>query len=215
MNDGRQPLFAWPGARHLGEMAILSAAVLLLFVIVYGGADWVTGFRNRHHAHLPMELQIPFVPAAVIGYMSLYGLFAIAPFILRTKRELRALAATLATAIVVGGICFLLFPAELAFPEPTKLGEWQKLYAVADQINLHYNLVPSLHVALAIICVDLFARRAVLMGALVFWLWGAAVCASTVFLHQHHLVDVAAGLVLALAVNRVVYPRLTEKTAVE
>jgi membrane-associated phospholipid phosphatase len=215
MNDGRPPLFAWPGARHLGEMAILSAAILLLFTVVYGGADWVTGFRERHHVHLPMELQIPFVPAAVVGYMSLYGLFAIVPFILRTQRELRAVAASLAAAIVVGGICFLLLPAELAFPEPTNLGQWQELYAVADQINLHYNLVPSLHVALAIICVDLFARRAGLMGALTFWAWGAVVCASTVFLHQHHLVDVVGGLVLALAVNRTVYRRLAEKTADE
>jgi len=215
MSHGRPPLFAWPGVRHLGETAILSAAILLLFTVVYGGADWVTGLRERHHVHLPIELQIPFVPAAVVGYMSLYGLFAIAPFILRTQRELRALAASLATAIVGGGICFLLYPAELAFPEPTDLGQWQKLYAVADRINLHYNLVPSLHVALAIICVDLFARRAGRVGALVFWIWGAVVCASTVLLHQHHLVDVAAGLVLALAVNRLVYPRLAEKTAVE
>jgi len=215
MSHGRPPLFAWPGARHLGHMVILSGAVLLLFIVVYGGADWTTGFRERHHVHLPIELQIPFVPAAVVGYMSLYGLFAMAPFILRTQRELRALAASLATAIIIGGICFLLFPAELAFPEPTDLGHWQKFYAIADLINLHYNLVPSLHVALAIICVDLFARRAGLMGALAFWIWGAVVCASTVFLHQHHLVDVAAGLALALAVNRTVYPCLVEKTAVE
>jgi membrane-associated phospholipid phosphatase len=215
MSDGRPPLFAWPGARHLAETAFLSAGVLSLFIVVYGGADWVTGFRERHHVHLPIELQIPFVPAAVAGYMSLYGLFAIAPFILRSRCALRALAATLATAIVGGGICFLLFPAELAFPQPTDLGQWQNLYAVADRINLRYNLVPSLHVALAITCVDLFARRAGVMGALAFWLWGAAVCVSTVLLHQHHLVDVAAGLALALAVNRIVYPRLAEKTAVE
>jgi membrane-associated phospholipid phosphatase len=215
VSDGPPPLFAWPGARHLGETVILSAAVLLLFAVVYGGADWVTGFRGRHHVHLPFELQIPFVPAAVVGYMSLYGLFAIAPFILRRQRELRALAGTLAAAIVVGGICFLLFPAELAFPEPTNLGEWQGLYAVADLINLRYNLVPSLHVALTIICVDLFSRRAGWMAALVFWTWGAAICASTVLLHQHHLLDVAAGLALALAVNRIVYPRLAKKTAVE
>jgi membrane-associated phospholipid phosphatase len=214
VSDGRAPLFAWPGARHLGEMVILSAAVLLLFTVVYGGADWETGFRERHHVHLPFELQIPFVPAAVVGYMSLYGLFAIAPFILRTQHELRALAGTLAAAIVVGGVCFLLFPAELAFPEPTDFGEWKGLYAIADVINLRYNLVPSLHVALTIICVDLFSRRAGWMAALAFWAWGAALCASTVLLHQHHLLDVAAGLVLALAVNRTVYPRLAEKTAV-
>ena len=118
------------------------------------------------------------------------------------------MAGTLAVAIVGGGICFLLFPAESAFPEPTVLGNWQGLYAVADFINLRYNLVPSLHVTLTVICVDLFARRAGTVGALAFWGWGLAVSASTVLLHQHHLLDVATGLVLALGVNRLVYPRL-------
>lgn len=206
----RPPLFAWPGTAHLRDMALLSAALMLLFLIVYGGADWVSGFRERHHVHLPFELQIPFVPAAVLGYMSMYGLFALAPFILRTQRELRALAGTLAVAIIAGGICFLAYPAEVGFPEPTSLGDWQGLYAFADLINLRYNLVPSLHVALTIICVDLFARRAGLFAALAFWGWGVAVSASTVFLHQHHLLDVATGLILALGVSRLVYPRLVD-----
>ncbi len=208
MSIERPPLFAWPGAAHLWETALLSAAVMLLFAFVYGGADWVTGFRERHHVQLPFELQIPFVPAAVVGYMSLYGLFVLAPFILRTRCELRALAAALAVAIIAGGVCFLIYPAEGAFPEPTNLGAWKGLYTFADCINLRYNMVPSLHVTLTLICVTVFARRAGTAGALAFWVWGVAICVSTVLLHQHHLLDVATGLILALGVNRLVYPRL-------
>jgi membrane-associated phospholipid phosphatase len=214
MSDSRPPLFAWPGWQHLGEALVLSLAVLLLFSVVYGGADWVTAFRERHHVHLPFELTIPFVPASVLGYMSMYGLFMIAPLILRTRRELRALAATLASAIVAGGICFLLFPAELAFREPTDLGGWRDLFAVADRINLRYNLVPSLHVALSLVCVDLFARRASLAGTFVFWCWGLAISVSTLILHQHHLLDVVTGAILALGVNRAVFARLTAEPAV-
>jgi membrane-associated phospholipid phosphatase len=208
MSASRPPLLAWPGWRHLGEALALSLAVLLLFSIVYGGADWLTGFRMRHHVHLPIELMIPFVPASVLGYMSMYGLFMIAPLILRTRRELLALAATLAVAIIAGGICFLLLPAELAFPEPTSLGGWRDLFAIADWINLRYNLVPSLHVALSLVCVDLFARRAGLAGALAFWTWGLAISVSTLLLHQHHLLDVATGAILALGVNRAIFSRL-------
>jgi membrane-associated phospholipid phosphatase len=214
MSDTRPPLLAWPGWRNVGEALVLSLAVLVLFSIVYGGADWVTGFRERHYVHLPFELRIPFVPASVLGYMSMYGLFMIAPLILRTRRELRALAASLAAAIVAGGICFLLLPAELAFPEPTDLGGWDDLFALADQINLRYNLVPSLHVALSLVCVDLYARRSGAAGALAFWSWGLTICASTLLLHQHHLLDVVTGAVLALVVNRTVYVRLTAEPMV-
>lgn len=214
MTNGRPPLLAWPGARHLRETGIPFAAVMLLFTAVYGGADWVTGLRERQHVHMPFELQIPFVPAAVIGYMSLYGLFAMAPFILRTRGELRALAGTLAAAIVIAGVCFLLLPAEAAFEKPTDLGGWQGLYDIADAINLDYNLVPSLHATLAVICIDLFARRAGAAAAIALWAWGVVICASTVLLHQHHLLDVGAGLFLALVVNRMVYPRFLRKTAV-
>jgi membrane-associated phospholipid phosphatase len=213
MSDRRPALFAWPGWQHLFDALVLSLAVLFLFSVVYGGADWVTGYRDRHWVHLPMELQIPFVPAMVLGYLSIYGLFAMAPFILRTRRELRALAATLAAAIVVGGICFLLFPAETAFPEPTDLGVWRGLYATADKINLRYNLVPSLHVALSLVCVDIFARRSGRLGAILFWSWGLAIGASTLLLHQHHLLDVGTGVVLALGGNRTVYARLTQTDA--
>jgi membrane-associated phospholipid phosphatase len=213
VSDSRPALFAWPGWRHLYEALLLSLGVLVLFSVVYGGADWVTGYRDRHWVHLPFELKIPFVPAMVLGYMSMYGLFAMAPFILRTRRELRALAATLAAAIVLGGICFLLYPAELAFSEPTDLGVWRGLFTIADQINLRYNLVPSLHVALSLVCVDIFARRSGQLGAIVFWSWGLAISASTLLLHQHHLVDVATGVILALGVNRTVYVRLTAESA--
>jgi membrane-associated phospholipid phosphatase len=40
----------------------------------------------------------------------------------------------------------------------------------------------------------------------VYLAWLAIVCASTVLTHRHHLLDVAAGLAIAVAV-RTVFPR--------
>ncbi len=64
--------------------------------------------------------------------MSLEILFCAAPLILRTGRELRALAITLALVTLCGGICFLLFPAELDFPIPQELGFCAGLFRFAD-----------------------------------------------------------------------------------
>ena len=204
------PFLAWPGWAHLRYALALSIANTLWFVLVYGGMDALTARRSfRVPVHFPAELAIPFVPAMTLFYMSIYLLFWMAPFVLRTRREFRALVITLAFAIFVGGIGFLLFPADLAFAQPREeeLGIWAGMFHLADRMNLTYNLLPSLHVAFAVICVAIFSTRAPVAGKVLLWIWAAMVAASTVLIHQHHLLDVATGWLLALVcVNSVFRP---------
>ncbi|MEX2138993.1 MAG: phosphatase PAP2 family protein [Pirellulales bacterium] len=135
----------------------------------------------------------------------MYGLFVLAPFLLRTQRELRALAGALVASILVASVCFLLWPAEAAFSEPEDLGIWAGLYHAADRINLRYNMVPSLHVALSIATVSILARRVTRWVAALLWSWGALISLSTLLTHQHHLLDVATGAVLGIAVDCLVF----------
>jgi membrane-associated phospholipid phosphatase len=170
---------------------------------VYGGADWFTAHRTtRVRIHLDAELSLPLIPAFTIGYMSIYLLFLAAPFVLRTRRELAALAVSQTMAILFAGIVFLLLPAQLAFPPPQNLGPWEGLFRFADRLNLDYNLVPSLHVALSVICIEMFAPHATPAGRLALRSWGLFIAVSTLFTHQHHLLDVITGYGLALAVVR-------------
>ena len=202
------PFFAWPGWPHLRYATLLSIANTLWFVLVYDGMDALTARRSfRVPVHFPAELAIPFVPAMTLFYMSIYLLFWMAPFVLRTRREFRALVVTMAVAIFCGGIGFLLFPANLAFAQPREedLGVWSALFHFADKLNLTYNLLPSLHVAFAVICVAVFSARAPLTGKVLLWFWAAMVAASTVLIHQHHLLDVATGWLLALLCVRYVF----------
>jgi membrane-associated phospholipid phosphatase len=145
-----------------------------------------------------------------VFYMSLYLLFLLAPFVLRTRREIRALVATLALVIVCGGVAFLLCPAELAFapPREEELGLWAGLYHCADNLNLTYNLVPSLHVTFGAVCAAVFSPRAPAAGKIVFWSWAILIAASTVLIHQHHALDVVTGWLLASVGVRVVFRRL-------
>jgi membrane-associated phospholipid phosphatase len=205
------PFLAWPGWAHLRYAAVLSIFNTLWFVLVYGGMDALTARRSfRVPVHFPAELAIPFLPAMTLFYMSVYVLFWMAPFVLRTRRDFRALVITLAFAIFCGGIGFLLFPAELAFRPPREqdLGIWAALFHFADKLNLTYNLLPSLHVTFAVICVAIFSARAPLVGKVFLWIWAAMVAASTVLIHQHHLLDVATGWLLALVCVKSVSDRL-------
>ncbi|MFL6291506.1 MAG: phosphatase PAP2 family protein [Thermoanaerobaculia bacterium] len=200
-----EPFLAWPGWPHLREAAVLSLANALWFALVYGGADWLTAHRAfRVPVHFAAELRIPFVPGMTVFYMSLYILFFLAPFILRTRRELRALVGAMAVAILASGIAFLLFPAELAFApaRPEDLGIWAGLYRVADGLNLTYNLLPSLHVTFAVLCVSAFSPRAPRMVRVLLWLWALLIAASTVLIHQHHVLDAVTGWLLATLLAR-------------
>jgi membrane-associated phospholipid phosphatase len=208
MKSGRTPLLAWPGWRLLGFTALLGTAVAACFGMVYGGTDYLTGLHHtRVRIHLNAELSIPFVPAAVMVYLSLNVLFAAAPFILRRRQELAALAVTLMLMIMCAGIVFLLMPAEPAFRPVIYTGFWSGPYEFARKIALQHNMVPSLHVAFAVSLVGAYASRANSRQRMVLWTWAGAIAISTLLTHQHHVLDVITGWALGLAGKHWVFDR--------
>jgi membrane-associated phospholipid phosphatase len=208
--EPRAPFLAWPGWRHIGYAALVSLPNTLWFMLVYVGADLLTAHRTfRVRVHFSAELYIPLVPAMTVFYMSIYLLFLAAPFILRERHEVRALVGTLALIILCSGLGFLLFPASLAFATPgeEELGGWSGLFHLADRLNLTYNLLPSLHVALAVACIAVYSSRAPLVGKALVWLWGLMIAVSTVLTHQHHVLDAITAWLLAVACVKVVFSR--------
>jgi membrane-associated phospholipid phosphatase len=204
--SGPGRFLGWPGWGVLGYAAALGAAQTLCFFVVFGGANYLTGLHPyRVRLHLDAELAIPFVPAAVLGYLSLYPLFCLAPFVLRTRRELAALTRTLAVVTLAAGVCFLLIPGLPVFPPPRDLGGWEGPVLFAKRLALTYNFLPSLHVALTAVCAAVYAMRAGIVGKAVLWLWSGVVSLSTLLLHQHYVVDVVTGYALAWAGVRWVY----------
>lgn len=198
-----RPFVAWPGWPHLRVAWFFTLLITICFCLVFAGADWFTAQRtNWLRVHLDAELLIPLIPFFTVIYMSIYFLFLAAPFILRTRREITTLAFSQATTILFAGICFLLIPAKLAYAPATdsELGVWKDLFRFADKINLNYNLLPSLHVALSIVCIELFAAHANFTGKLFLRGWGILIAVATVFTHQHHLLDAITGYLLALVI---------------
>src|SRR5262249_3569008 len=145
----------WPGWRHIGYAAQLELATGVWLGVVFYGAEYVAG-RHGHRVpvHLPFEASLPLVPAFVLAYLSIHLVFALAPFALPTRDELRALMRALAVAIGIAGLGFLLLPGDLAYPPPPGLGIWERPFRLADMVNGDHNLVPSLHVALSIACLS-------------------------------------------------------------
>jgi membrane-associated phospholipid phosphatase len=212
----KRPFLAWPGWPHLWFAWLLSAANGVWFFLIYGGSEWLTAHRSlRVPIHLPIELSIPLIPGAVVAYMSIYLLFLAGPFIVRERREFTAAISALSLAILIGGLGFLLIPSRAAYAPPGDLGIWTGLFESADRLNLDYNMVPSLHVALSVCCVAVFSRHASPLGRALLWTWAAAIALSTLLTHQHHVVDVLSGWGVGLLADRVAVRRMNRRIEIE
>lgn len=178
------------------------AWVSVAFFGVYPAMNWITSLRSSpFHLYLQSELAIPFVPELIWAYVSMYVLFLF-PLIFVPAAHMPALGRQLVVGTVVSGVLFLLFPAELGFARAVPDGPAGGLYAGIFSIDQPYNMAPSLHVvfsaAIALACAD-FARPAV--RALLF-AWLGIISASTVLVHQHHLIDVATAFMLVWWLRR-------------
>jgi membrane-associated phospholipid phosphatase len=208
MNPSTRSFWYWPDWRDFVYALVLNAGLWLWFGLIYGGTDYLaTLHHHRVRLHLDAELAIPFVPWTVFVYMSIYLTFWMAPFVLRTRSELQGLVLTLAAVILIGGVCFLVLPSELKYPPPGAMGNWTGLVRLARDLALTNNFAPSMHVTLSTVCIVVYARQAPRPGKGLLYGWAAAIGGSTLLLHQHYVVDVLSGYLLAVAGVRGVYDR--------
>ena len=178
---------------------VVSAGLSVLFLVVYGSCNWITArSRNVGTFYFEWERRIPFVPFFILPYMSIDLFFVVAPFLCRTDRELSILAKRIATAIILAGICFLLFPLRFAFPRPHADGWLGALFDWFRGMDAPYNLLPSLHAALTLILLNVYFHqlRGFIRAATMIWF--VLVALSPVLTYQHHVIDIVGGVVLAV-----------------
>src|ERR1043165_4939762 len=101
--SGEFSRFQWHAvAVKRSKALVVSAGLSVLFLVVYGGCNWVTAHRaDVGTLYFEWERNIPFVPFFILPYMSIDLFFMVAPFLCRTDRELSILAKRIATAIIV------------------------------------------------------------------------------------------------------------------
>jgi protein-tyrosine phosphatase/membrane-associated phospholipid phosphatase len=185
-------------ARSTLKALVASIGLSLLFVVVYGGCIWITSHRGDvGNCYFQWERTIPFVPFMILPYMSIDLFFVAAPFLLRTDRELKLFSKRVAAAIIVAGICFLLFPLRFAFPRPHAEGWLGAVFDWFRAMDAPYNLFPSLHAALCLLLVDLYARKLRGVFFVATMAWFVLVGLSPLLTYQHHVIDILGGFILA------------------
>ena len=183
-----------------GRWALL---VTLAFLAVYPGCNWLSAQRaGPADAWFAAELQIPFVPGFVWAYLSMYLLFLAPPFWL-AEACLPALGRALLAGTAVSGLIFLFFPTRLGFVRSLPASEpYASIFAGIFTADLPHNMLPSLHVVFSALILLALSDAHEGLRKLPWLVWLALICASTVLVHQHHLADIVAGLVIAAVCHR-------------
>ena len=176
-----------------------SAGLSALFLVVYGSTNWFTAQRaNVPTLFFEWERSIPFVPLMIVPYMSIDLFFVAAPFLCTSNRELATFSKRVAAAIVIGGLCFLLFPLRFAFERPHAPGWLGALFDWFRGFDQPYNLLPSLHIALRTILANHYARHTRGFLRVASNIWFILIGLSAVLTYQHHVMDVVAGFALGV-----------------
>jgi hypothetical protein len=174
-----------------------SVGLSALFLLVYGWSNWFTSQRSDvGMLFFEWERLIPFVPLMIAPYMSIDLFFVAAPFLCRSDRELATFSKRIAAAILVAGICFLLFPLRFAFERPHADGWLGALFDWFRTMDQPYNLLPSLHIALRTILAEFYARHTRGLFRHASNVWFLLIGLSAVLTYQHHVMDVVGGFAL-------------------
>jgi membrane-associated phospholipid phosphatase len=185
--------------------AITSVLLSVLFVIVYGGTNWFTAQRPSEDIqtwYWGWELTlIPYVPLLVVPYMSMDLFFFMATFLCRDERELRTFARRVVFSIMTAAVCFLWMPLKLDWPQRPRVQGWfgefiEQSYSAPFLMEYPHNLFPSLHIALCMIVASVYARHTRGIIQVLLCIWFSLIGISTLLTWQHHLVDIAGGLLL-------------------
>ena len=177
---------------------------------IYLGTNEIAAQRTSfYQLYFEFEREIPMVPWMIHIYNSFHILLFMNFLIIKNSLKIKAIAISLISSSAIASVFFLLFPAELGFSRTETIQGYEFWYNALHWLDHPHNLVPSLHITFSALSAYVISTE---MGSvflkLIFLLWFLLICSSIVLVHQHHLMDIVSGFVLAVLVKFAVYDKL-------
>ncbi|MDP8099110.1 dual specificity protein phosphatase family protein [Pasteurella atlantica] len=170
----------------------------IFFFLLYGSANQLAHITAPHHSlAFEWEKKIPFIDIFIFPYMSSDLLFALVLLLPQSRFKLRVLTTRITVLILVSVLFFVFLPFSFSFEKPQDVS-FKFLFDIL-QADLSYNQMPSLHISLAIVLFDSF-KQTIKSNfiKMVMLIWICLICLSTLFVYQHHFMDIPTGAALAL-----------------
>lgn len=188
--------------------ARLAAGLLVLFAVPYFLLQRFPFLSARVFPPTALDRAVPFDPAWAWGYVSLYPLLVLVPWLLPDRASLTRFARAFVLLTLFCFVCFLLFP--VAGPRPAAGARPAGgLYPLVLLWDRELNSFPSLHAGYAALVAVAGGRaaRGLPRGAglslrLLAAADAAVVLYATLATKQHYAVDLPPGVALALLSDR-------------
>lgn len=191
------------------EKAVLALGLLFFSAIPYKLIGSFTASRSTYDLSVIFDYLVPFLPATILIYLSLYALLIAPFFIVKDIGIFRRAALAIFLVQAASFVVFLLFPAYVQRPYVPHSWLFEHLFGWLYAVDPPFNTFPSLHVAQsflsAYICYLVNKKFAW------FFLWSSLISASTLFVKQHVLADVFAGFVLFSVVAFLVFRKYNKQ----
>ena len=204
------PLYAWIAGvvLYLMQQGLYSLSIVLSRVIGTDGNTFATKIAF-------LDDKIPLVPVFVVIYLYAFIVWIMGPGFtsLAGKHHFINYVTGLLLAYFIGFVIFTLFPTALDRQAEGALqavaGSNDIFCKILNQVytsdggQFSRNLFPSFHCMLSTYCyLAVRGKEEVSKGVRIYSLVQAIlVCLSTVFTKQHYIIDVPAGVLLAVGCN--------------
>lgn len=176
---------------------------LILLVSFYTIGYLVINRLNDYRSHyydvsLWFEKDIPFIPAAIIGYSFVFLLVAILYLVINNMADFWDMFIRFFNMVLICFIVFMIFPVRMDLrPEVGMANDWiTELVCFYFWIDHPYNLFPSMHLAGSFFSAFYCMRKGRILGW-VTMIMATTVGVSVVLLKQHYIMDVVAGFFVA------------------
>ncbi len=172
---------------------------VLLHMSIYWGTKAIIGDAVHHSIPVSFEDAIPFAPEWVTVYTATF-IFWVLGLVMCMCQE-RELCFRMFTGIYIAelicAVFFIALPTVIDRPDAAGSLYYDRLLAQLYAADQPTNLFPSMHCMFAYMVFRGFMiaklDKPVVIGS---GLFAALVCASTVFVKQHFLLDTFAGIIL-------------------
>lgn len=208
-------VFSLPNKARLKEIAIWGGLASIAFPAIYGLCNHLASLQtNFYQAYFAWELDIPLIPWMIYPYMSLNALFLLAAFILK-ERAVKGYCLSLVISLFAAAIVFYFFPGELGFTRPDYVPGYNEIFQGMYAIDKPHNLFPSLHVTYSTLSAMAMIQQSHSKSfTLIMTIWIILIALSVILVHQHHIIDIVMGFILAIITYKFVYLKIVESSAI-
>lgn len=199
-----------PSLRTIAEIALITLGLTAFAAGGFVGLSaWNAHLEATGHTYprpaLSIDTHIPLRIEWIWPYLSYYPGCFLPALLLTSMENLRRVAAAYAVEFGLAFVFFYSVPMRMDQPEIVGRTLSHDAIRWLYSIDPGYNIFPSLHTANALMIAAAFQHAGPRWSRPLLWLWALSICASTVLVKQHYILDVAAGAILAYVTARICF----------